>query len=143
MRLNIGVLPKNLTDEQLFAESRELKFLPSYYKRFGKKSIDKVPEKFGLGKGYILFFAFKPTYSLERYKEVFQECINRGIRVKDESWRWNVYDFTDSYKEEGWERDIILERIQKKIENSPKEYFHYYHKRVSKEEAIKILRKSL
>lgn len=139
MRLNIGVSPSLLTDEQLFAESRELKFLPSYYKRFGKKSIDKVPVKFSLGRGYILFFAFKPTYSLKRYKDVLKECLRRGINVQDESWRWNVYDFTDSYKEEGWERDIIIDRICEKIRISPKKYFHYYHKRISKEEAIKQL----
>lgn len=43
MRCNCGIDPKNLTDEHLFAESRELKMLPSLFKRVGNKSINKVP----------------------------------------------------------------------------------------------------
>ena len=68
MRFNIGISPKLLTDEHLFAESRELKFLPAYYGKYGDKGRSRVPDKFTLGTGHILFFAYKPTYSLTRYK---------------------------------------------------------------------------
>ena len=56
MRCNCGINPKNLTDEHLFAESRELKMLPSLFKKVDIKSINKVPTEFTLGRGHIFYF---------------------------------------------------------------------------------------
>lgn len=142
MRCNCGINPKNLTDEHLFAESRELKMLPSLYKRVGIKSISKVPKEFTLGRGHMLFFLYKATYDLQRYTIVLQELKNRGYNVKDESYRWDVYQnckYLENYTETGKEAEIIKQRITEKIISSPKEYFHYNHKRISKEDAIKKL----
>lgn len=140
MRFNIGIDPRNLTDEQLYAESRELKFLPAYFKRYGMRAFDKQPGRFCLGKGHILFFVYKPTYSLNRYLMVLGECRRRGIAAEDESWRWDVYGgMTDSYHEEGWEAEVIRRRIIENIRVSPKSYFHYNHERVTKEQAIALL----
>lgn len=140
MRFNIGISPKLLTDEHLFAESRELKFLPSYYGKYGDKGRGRIPEKFTLGTGHILFFAYKPTYSLARYKAVIEELHNRGINVPDESERWSVYgNMTDNYEPEGWESNLIRERIVQRIEASPKKYFHYNHSQITKQEAIILL----
>lgn len=142
MRFNIGIDPRMLTDEQLYAESRELKFLPAYFKRYGMSAIERVPERFCLGKGHILFFAYKPSYSLRRYRMVLQECWKRGIAAEDESWRWDVYgDMRDDYHDEGWEGEVIRQRIIEKIRISPKEYFHYYHHRITKDQAIAMLRR--
>ena len=41
MRCNCGINPKNLTDEHLFAESRELKMLPSLYERYDEEAFNK------------------------------------------------------------------------------------------------------
>ena len=140
MRLNIGIDPSKLSDEHLYAESRELKFMPAYFKRYGMSGVGRVPEKFALAPGLILFFAYKPTYTLSRYKKVLKECWRRGIDAKDESWRWDVYgEMKDSFKEEGWERNIIIDRIVEKVMSSPKQYFHYNHRRITKEEVVKIL----
>ena len=142
MRLNVGIAPESLTDEQLFAESRELKMLPSYFERYGMLSFSKAPERFTLGKGHILFFAFKPTYTLTRYKKVLAECRNRNINVKDESFRWGVYgDMCDEFEEEEWMRKILVERICEKIDMSPKKYFHYHHQVISKKDAKNMLKK--
>ena len=62
MRCNCGINPKNLSDEHLFTESRELKMLPSLFKKVGIKSINKVPAEFTLGRGHILFFLYKSIY---------------------------------------------------------------------------------
>ena len=143
MRCNCEINPKNLTDEHLFAESRELKMIPSLFKRVGNKSINKVPKEFTLGKGHILFFLYKWMYTYTRYCNCIEELKKRDYNIKDERRRWDVYK--DTYQEEffstGKEADIVKQRISERIENSPKEYFHYYHKRISKEEAIELLSK--
>ena len=139
MRLNCGIPVENLSDEHLFAESRELKMLPSLYKRIGITK-SKIPQKFTLGKGHMLFFYLKHNYTLSRYKLVLNECIKRGIKVKDESWRWEVYEgIKDNWIEEGFEKELLIERIIEKTKSSPKKYFHYNHKRISKDELINIL----
>ena len=140
MRCNCGIKPSQLTDEHLFAESRELKMLPSLYKKVGDKSLNKVPNEFTLGKGHMLFFLYKSAYTLKRYRKVLQECQRRGFNINDESYRWLVYNGNyETWTETGSEKYKIMDRITEKIKSSPKEYFHYYHKRITKEEAIKIL----
>ena len=147
MRLNCGINPKYLSDEHLFAEQRELKMLPSLYKRIGNKSAYKAPTEFTLGKGHMLFFVYKPNYTYNRYNIVFNECINRGYNIKDESYRW-IEAYGDKflkyidYKETGKEIDLLISRISTKVMSSPKEYFHYNHQRMSKEETINILLKT-
>ena len=144
MRCNCGINPKNLTDEHLFAESRELKMLPSLFKRVGIKNINKVPIEFTLGRGHMLFLLYKAIYTLKRYHQVLSECHRRNISVDDESYRWDIYQksaFNSDYQETGDEKQILINRISEKIKNSPKEYFHYNHKRISKENPIKLLEK--
>ena len=141
MRLNCGISVKCLTDEHLFAEQRELKMLPSLFKRVGFSSIKKVPKEFTLGKGHMLFFLYSPTYTLNRYKSVFNECISRGYNIEDESWRWEIYgDFNNSYIETGKEKFILFNRIEERIKNSSKNHFHYNHNKITKAEAIRILK---
>jgi hypothetical protein len=144
MRLNCGIPVEYLTDEHLFAEQRELKMLPSLFKRIGFSSIQKAPKVFTLGTGHMLFGAYRPTYTLNRYNQVFKECIKRGYKIEYEGYRWDVYgDYKDDYKETGSEKYILIERIEERIINSTKQYFHYNHKRISKEEAIKLIKLSI
>lgn len=141
MRLNCGINVEKLTDEHLFAEQRELKMLPSLFKRIGFSSIKKAPKEFTLGKVHMLFGVYRPVYTLNRYKKVFAECIKRGYNIEDESWRWDVYgEFQNDYEETGLEKNILIERISERILSSPKSYFHYNHKRISKEDSIKLLK---
>ena len=142
MRLNCGIYPENLTDEHLFAEQRELKMLPSLYGRLKAHDMSSVPDRFTLGKGHMLFFLYKPGYTLDRYNKVFNECVKRGFKIEDESFRWDVYpEKHEGYTEIGFEKQIIAERIVEKIKSSPKPWFHYHGERVSKDDAIKLLLK--
>lgn len=142
MRINCGIDPKTLSDEHLFAEQRELKMLPSYFRDHGFSSYGRVPNHFKLGEGYILFFAYRPKYTLDRYNKVFEECIERGYNIQYEGWRWNVYGednrFLD-FKEDDVCTRALIERISQKTSTSPKKSFHYYHKPISKEEVIRKL----
>jgi deoxyribonuclease (pyrimidine dimer) len=144
MRLNCNIRPEQLSDEHLFAEQRELKMLPSLYKRIGDGSRHKSPDKFTLGKGHILFFIYKPNYTHNRYNLVFDECIRRGYNITNESWRWtdaygDQFLGKPDYEETGVEKYILIDRITSKVMSSPKNYFHYNHTRISKQEVINKL----
>ena len=145
MRCNCGINQKNLTDEHLFAESRELKMLPSLFKRVGIKNINKVPKEFTLGKGHMLFFLYKWRYTYTRYCNCITELKKRGYNVNDEGYRWDVYKgkYREAFFGTGKEEEIVKQRIIDRIQNSPKEYFHYYHKRITKQEAIDLLNKNI
>lgn len=39
------------------------------------------------------------------------------------------------------DKDILIERIELRIKESPKKYWHYNSKRITKEEAIELLYK--
>lgn len=54
-RINSAIPVKNLTDEHLLAEHREIKRLPYFLsKAIQSGSINNIPEKFTLGKGHVL-----------------------------------------------------------------------------------------
>lgn len=66
-RINLGVPVRNLTDEHLLAEHREIKRIPNaYLVALRSGSIDKVPKKFCLGRGHVLFFIDKPRIHLKK-----------------------------------------------------------------------------
>lgn len=46
-------------------------------------------------------------------------------------------DYTPTQRD----KDILFERIVLRIMNSPKKYWHYNHKRITKEQAVEILYK--
>ncbi|NCC99801.1 MAG: hypothetical protein EOL95_08915 [Bacteroidia bacterium] len=145
MRLNCGIKPELLSDEHLFAEQRELKMLPSLYKRIGDSSLNKCPETFKLGSGHMLFFVYKPNYTYNRYNLVYNECIKRGYKIENESFRWTdaygeAFLKHPDYVESGNEKQILIDRITTKILKSPKQFFHYNHKQISKSDLIEKLK---
>lgn len=55
---------------------------------------------------------------------------------------WNIEErFNNEYTPTSEERDLLIERITERIMNSPKKCFHYYGKAISKEHAVKLLKK--
>lgn len=141
MRINVGIPVENLSDEHLRAEEAEIAMLPGFYNRVWKSKSD-IPNHFTLNKGHISFFMNKWSWSLKRYRELHDECVKRGFSVKDKSNRWDNWKVKDvKFKEEGFERDLLIERIKGKIQNSTG-HFHYYREVISKDDAIKILKGS-
>lgn len=143
-RINCAIPVEYLTDEHLLAEHREISRLPyNVSEAIRSGSIKtKVPSKFTLNRGHILFFVDKNKFTLNRYKAVREECKRRGFNVTDYESNWdtegckkymNDYTLTQEAKE------ILFERIELRINNSPKKYWHYWGERVSKEKAIEIL----
>ena len=142
-RINSGIFPRNLTDEHLLAEHREIKRLPAQYLlSVSSGSINKIPDKFCLGKGHVLFFVNKPFYTLARYKEIREECLNRGFNVSEYSENWKAYPpdmYINNYFPNIEENILLVDRITQKILNSPKKYFHYRSQLITKDQAINLL----
>jgi len=144
-RINSAISVCCLTDEHLLAEHREIKRLPfCFVKAKNSGSLNKIPEKFCLGKGHVLFFLDKPVFTLWRYKEIYKECISRGFKVENYSLNWKVYFsydllWTNYHITSQNEKELLLQRITERIQSSSKVYFHYKGKRITKEKAIEIL----
>lgn len=142
-RINSAIPVKNLTDEHLLAEHREIKRLPyQWCKSFHNGYLSFVPEKFTLGRGHILFFLDKQSFILKRYIALYEECLNRGFNVQNYSDNWNYIkpEYMKDYEPTEEERKLLVERIKNRIVNGKKQYYHYYGRQISKEEAVAILK---
>lgn len=143
-RINSAIPVKNLTDEHLLAEHREIKRLPWCLENAIKSgSINHIPEKFTLGKGHVLFFLDKQRFIRSRYLDIRMELAKRAFTPQDYIMNWKSVDlkYDNDYTPTSEERDLLIERITERIMNSPKKCFHYYGKAISKEEAVKLLKK--
>ena len=132
-RINSAIKVKFLTDEHLLAEHREIKRLPSVYKKRidNGKGFNDAPNDFTLGTGHVLFFANKGTFTLDRYIDIRDECIRRGFNVEDYRKNWLVYNVFNNYKPTDKEHKILVDRISERLLNTTKSYWHYYGARIS------------
>ena len=144
-RINSAIPVKNLTDEHLLAEHREIKRLPYCLgKAIESGSINRIPDQFTLGKGHVLFFLDKQLFARNRYVELFYECRRRGFEITNYGFNWN---FSETFLQRYWndytptedEYKLLVERIKKRINESTKQVFHYYGKPITKKEAVDIL----
>ena len=145
-RINSAIPVKSLTDEHLLAEHREISRLPWYLQRAIKSgSINRIPEEFTLGTGHVMFFLDKMQFVWQRYKQVYLECVLRHFAPADmESSFVNgtvAEIYFNDYKPTEIEKELLIERISKRIIESPKPYWHYYGKIISKGKAVKMLNK--
>ena len=142
-RVNLGISVRCLTDEHLLAEHREIKRIPqSYLASLRSGSINRVPNKFCLGSGHVLFFVDKPGYTLNRYMQLYRECLRRGFYVQLYSDNWNCYSkrmLSKTTRSTRQSRQMLIERISERINNSSKQYFHYCGQRITKDSAINLL----
>lgn len=118
-RINVAIPPKELTNQHLIAEHREMKRIPNLVTK-GKYNIKSVPNEFTLGRGHVAFFYDKLLYLKNRYEEVYKECISRNFNV---SYYGSAWDGVPSHLMNDYsptERDemIIRQRIQERLINS-------------------------
>ncbi|MBP5723645.1 MAG: hypothetical protein J6X18_08760 [Bacteroidales bacterium] len=141
-RINSAIPVRNLTDEHLLAEHREIKRLPYCLARaVSSGSIQNAPKSFTLGKGHVLFFLDKQSFIRKRYQLIHTECIRRGFKVSDFSGNWNSVpeDYNNDYEPTEEERRMIEERITDRLLNGKKEFYHYCGNRIDKREAAQLL----
>lgn len=129
-RINAGIPVTCLCDEHLLAEHREIKRLPNL-------TLNGNPlTYFTLGKGHVTFFKDKMGYTLNRYREIHQECIARGFNVTNYATAWinkDTGDYTPTQDGITLLQNRIIERLtgMKRI--------HYYGIQITSDEAIKLL----
>lgn len=139
---------KDLTDQHLMAEYRELPMVHASLRRSkaSKKGlrVDNIPDKYTLNKGHVTFFYDKGRWLYRRWTELITELHHRGYSI-DPSQRdvnWGVFDVT-LYKD--WKPDnqahvVNLERIVYRI-NEKREWYRYRGEPVSEEFLTKLTEK--
>jgi len=126
-RINI-VNPRELTDQHLVAEYREIFMVGSSLQRsLRSKSwdINSIPKRYTLNTGHVKFFYNKGKYLYKRYSDLRKEMRSRGMNpdssrvFKREQWPdelWNDWmPRVEDYK-------IIRQRIEEKIRMKPNWY---------------------
>lgn len=111
-RINLGISPAILTGAHLLAEHREMKRIPNMV-REGKIGVNNIPDTFRLGTGHVKFFVNKLGYLLDRYNEVYNECLKRGYKVQNYSSAWQGVpkDLMGRYEPTDRDREIVMERL--------------------------------
>lgn len=132
-RINSDVDPKTLMDQHLMAEYRELPMVLASLRRSLKTQsereiLKKIPPRFTLNKGHVLFFYNKLTFLKNRYDRLVDELINRGYnldqnRVLDLSGIPTTFfnDWTARPADDA----VIEQRIKEKIAMKPLWYKYY------------------
>ena len=132
-RINL-VEPKELTDQHLVAEYREIFMVGPALQRSLKspnwnKTKETLPKEFTLNKGHVKFFYNKGKYLYNRYLELIKEMKNRGMnpnplrKFKREQWPADLYK---DWKPNNKDIEIIRERIQLRIQQRPN-WYRYSH----------------
>ena len=129
-RINI-IPPRELTDQHLIAEYREINMVPGSLKRTLKSKVgfrkERISEKYTLNSGHVYFFYNKGKYLNERYNELVNEMKKRGFKPNPnrkfakEIFPKELYnDWLPSIEEQ----QIARKRIATKIKMRPNWYRH-------------------
>ncbi len=144
MRCNVGINPKDLTDQHLIAEYREL-FIPfGMNKKYGEPKT--VPNKFTLNKGHINFFRNKLLYLENRWDYIVTEMEMRGFNPKYNTFIYDLNAFDKSlvntWMPDDNDTKLIKERIIERVKQKP----NFYRKnkvKINPEDYCKKLLKSV
>lgn len=147
-RINSAIDPKNLTDQHLVAELRELpRIFTAVNKRLEKDlSFDGIPKEFILGTGHMTFFYDKLRFLIDRHCFLRFEYYCRFKKnwqfKPDQSMlhRWVFKGlFNDYMPWKPCEKQLLVERISTRI-NESNQIPRYYGEKITKEQAIQILK---
>lgn len=132
VRINI-INPRYLADQHLVAEYNEILMLLGYVERSPELNIKKIPGKYKLGTGHILFFKNKLKYLDKRFIIIKKEMKKRGfsgnLKIDLSSFRKNL---VNDWKPTNKDKEIIKERLIYKINLKPN-YYRYYKEKKPKE----------
>jgi deoxyribonuclease (pyrimidine dimer) len=118
--------PRKLSDQHLVAEYDEILMLLGYVRKYPK--LGKIPEKYCLGKGHMLFFKNKLQYLKMRHELLKKEMRNRGFATNvtidlSEFPKPLINDWKPSLED----KKIIKARIIDRLKKRPG--FYRYHGR--------------
>jgi hypothetical protein len=120
-RINSGISPRELTQEHLIAEHREIKRVPNCIAK-GKYDLKGQPKEFTLGTGHVKFFYTRLGYLKKRYDELYAECRRRNINVQyyGDAWNGIPEHLMGDYEPTERDRQIIRERIAERLKTTKK-----------------------
>lgn len=117
-RISVAVRGSELCDAHLIKERIEILRIPNAIKSGKAKVVlSKIPNKFTLGTGHVIFFYPRLKYLHERYNELSAECLKRNFNITDYS---DAFDGLPShlyndYKETPNDRNLLVERINERL----------------------------
>lgn len=126
-RINI-VPPSELTDQHLVAEYREIFMIgPALQRSFKSKSWNKnkIPIRYTLNKGHVMFFYDKGKYLNNRYIQIRKEMIKRNMNPNPARifpLEQFPSDYQNDWKPKSGDFDIVRERIRLRIIQRPNWY---------------------
>ncbi len=129
-RINI-IPPEELMDQHLIAEYRETRLLTQNLRRSfqSKNGMDKtrIPKKFTLNAGHILFFKDKGEYIAKRYQALQGEMRKRGFTPTFPNIDTDVWPlgFRNDWTPTTEDMAIVRERIALRILQRPGWYRYY------------------
>lgn len=137
-RINSDIDPKQLMDQHLMAEYRELPMVIASLKRSLKTQserevLKKIPPKFTLNKGHVLFFYNKLSFLKDRYAKLVDELLNRGYNL-DHTRTLDFNNipatFFNNWTATPTDNAVLEQRIREKIAMKPT-WYKYYGKSIT------------
>lgn len=138
-------LPKLLCDQHLLSNHREIKRICSRMRqRAASKNFKDIPHRFytpskdsgSEGKFHELFWLDKGHWTLNRYMELYDECLVRGFDVTDYRHNWDVYkefpQFDNDFKPTEYHYKLLGERIDARLKTM--KTIRYYGKTMGYDE---------
>jgi len=115
-RINCGIKPEELLNKHLIAEHREIKRIPNCVAK-GRYNLKGQPASFTLGTGHVKFFYTRLGYLKERYEELHQECLKRGLKVQYYGNAWDNIpsELMRDYTPSDTDRMIVRARISERL----------------------------
>ncbi|MEM4398440.1 MAG: pyrimidine dimer DNA glycosylase/endonuclease V [Candidatus Nitrosocaldus sp.] len=130
-----------LTDQHLIAEYNEILMLISYLRRYPLRHYDvtRIPKRFTLGKGHMIFFKDKVLYLKRRHDSIREEMGKRGYVSR----RVLSIDGFPSIMLNDWlpdEQDVMLikSRLVDKVRTKPW-FYTYYGYRLGVDELVSLI----
>lgn len=129
-RINSSYPVKDLYDQHLMAEYRELTMVPAALRRSLRTKtkaqiLASIPSKFCLGSGHVRFWYNKLDYLKTRYAELQTELRNRGFNIdlsRPDNCDHFDTEFYTGYTATLEDLKLITERIDSKIAQKPNWY---------------------
>lgn len=130
-RINL-VIPKELTDQHLKAEIRELPRIFSLVLKSKKQSVN-IPVSYKLGTGHVKFFYNKLEWLHHRYLALLREAEQRKIQINKElieSYLNKIQTLATTSFYNDWsfnnlELELSRKRLKEKITMKPLFYKYY------------------
>lgn len=147
-RINI-IDPSLLADQHLVAEYRETAMVPAALKRTLRSksgySAKRVPSRYTLNAGHVTFFYNKLKYLDDRYEDLIEEMMRRGMRP--DLTRVLNFDGIPQIHFGEWvpsasEQKIVIDRITMRLRQRG-DWYRYHGKRVDVELLVTNMNNSL